>query len=220
MLAHGEQLVRQGDPDREIPACVRCHGPTLTGMEPAIPGLLGLRPTYISAQLGAWRYGTRTATAPDCMQIVAGHLTEDDVKAVAAYLSSQPAPPDLSSAAKDSYKLPPLLRERAAMKSRPLPASIIANFASPSSPCWSRRHRGGRKRRLRRVHQRPVGAHRQRRIFGAGWRLHCLPYSGGRQALRWRPRDADPVRHALHVQYHAGQRDRHRHLDGRPVLSR
>lgn len=106
MLAHGEQLVRQGDPDREIPACVRCHGPTLTGMEPAIPGLLGLRPTYISAQLGAWRYGTRTATAPDCMQIVAGHLTEDDVKAVAAYLSSRPAPPDLSSAAKDSYKLP------------------------------------------------------------------------------------------------------------------
>jgi cytochrome c553 len=105
MLAHGEQLVRQGDSDRRIPACVRCHGPTLTGMEPAIPGLLGLRPTYISAQLGAWRYGTRTATAPDCMQIVAGHLTEDDVKAVAAYLSSRPAPPDLSPALKDSYKL-------------------------------------------------------------------------------------------------------------------
>ena len=48
-------------------------------MEPAIPGLLGLRAAYISAQLGAWRYGTRTAAAPDCMQIVAGPLTEDDV---------------------------------------------------------------------------------------------------------------------------------------------
>ncbi len=49
-------------------------------MEPAIPGLLGLRASYISAQLGGWRYGTRTAAAPDCMQIVAGLLTEDDVK--------------------------------------------------------------------------------------------------------------------------------------------
>jgi cytochrome c553 len=106
MLMHGEQLVRQGDAEREIPACVKCHGPTLTGMEPAIPSLLGLRPTYISAQLGAWRYGTRTAKEPDCMQIVAGHLTEDDVKAVAAYLASQPAPIDLSPAPKDSYKTP------------------------------------------------------------------------------------------------------------------
>jgi len=106
MLEHGEHLVLQGDPEREIPACVKCHGPTLTGMEPAIPSLLGLRPIYISGQLGAWRYGTRTAKEPDCMQIVAGHLTEDDVKALAAYLSSQPAPADLSPAPKGSYKTP------------------------------------------------------------------------------------------------------------------
>ncbi len=65
------------------------------------PGLLGLRAAYISAQLGGWRYGTRTAAAPDCMQIVAGLLTEDDVKAVAAYLSSLPAPADPSFAPKE-----------------------------------------------------------------------------------------------------------------------
>ena len=59
-------------------------------MEPAIPGLLGLRASYISAQLGGWRYGTRTAAAPDCMQIVASLLTEDDVKAVAACLVVAP----------------------------------------------------------------------------------------------------------------------------------
>ena len=72
MLARGQALVNQGDPQRGIPACVACHGPALTGMEPAIPGLLGLRRLY-RAQLGAWRYGTRTAAAPDCMQIVAAH---------------------------------------------------------------------------------------------------------------------------------------------------
>ncbi|WP_216856227.1 c-type cytochrome [Acidisphaera sp. S103] len=94
LLALGQSLVTQGDSSRGIPACVRCHGPAFTGMEPAIPGLLGLKASYISAQLGAWRYGTRTATGPDCMQIVAGHLTETDVTAVAAWLSTLPAPDD------------------------------------------------------------------------------------------------------------------------------
>jgi cytochrome c553 len=84
ILARGEAIATHGDPQRGIPACASCHGPTFSGMEPAIPGLLGLRASYVSAQLGGWRYGTRTATAPDCMQIVAGLLTEDDVKAVAA----------------------------------------------------------------------------------------------------------------------------------------
>ena len=94
ILAHGETLATQGDYARGIPACQSCHGTALTGMEPGIPGLIGLRPSYISAQLGGWRYGTRTAAEPDCMQIVAGHLTEDDVKAVAAWLASRIAPAD------------------------------------------------------------------------------------------------------------------------------
>jgi cytochrome c553 len=106
ILARGEQLVTHGDPQRGLPACVGCHGLTFTGMEPAIPGLLGLRASYISAQLGAWRYGTRTAAAPDCMQIVAGLLTEDDVKAIAAWLSSRPAPADPASAPSGSFRMP------------------------------------------------------------------------------------------------------------------
>ena len=106
ILAHGEALVTHGDPARSIPACQGCHGPTFTGMEPAIPGLLGLRASYISAQLGAWRYGTRTAKAPDCMQQVAGRLTEDDVKAIAAFLSSRPAPTDPNPAAHGSLPMP------------------------------------------------------------------------------------------------------------------
>jgi len=106
ILARGEQLVTHGDPQRGLPACAGCHGPAFTGMEPAIPGLLGLRASYISAQLGAWRYGTRTAAAPDCMQIVAGLLTEDDVKAIAAFLSSRPAPADPASAPRGTFKMP------------------------------------------------------------------------------------------------------------------
>jgi cytochrome c553 len=106
ILAKGEALVTRGDPQRDIPACQGCHGPSFTGMEPAIPGLLGLRASYISAQLGAWRYGTRTAATPDCMQLVAGRLTEDDVKAIAAWLSSRPAPTDPSPVAHGSLPMP------------------------------------------------------------------------------------------------------------------
>lgn len=92
VLAQGEDVATKGVPDRHIPACAACHGTSFTGMEPAIPALLGLRATYITAQLGAWRYGTRTARAPDCMQIVASSLTQADVTAVSAWLSSLPVP--------------------------------------------------------------------------------------------------------------------------------
>ena len=40
------------------------------------------------------------------MQIVAGLLTEDDVKAVAAYLASRPAPSDPSFAKHGSLPMP------------------------------------------------------------------------------------------------------------------
>jgi len=106
VLAQGESLVISGDAARQIPACRSCHGPALTGLEPGIPGLLGLRPNYVSAQLGAFRYGTRTAKAPDCMQAVAARLTEADVTAVAAWLASQPEPANSAPAPKGTFVLP------------------------------------------------------------------------------------------------------------------
>ena len=106
VLEQGRNIVTGGDPQHGVPACQRCHGPTLTGMEPGIPGLAGLHATYISAQLGAWRYGTRTAKAPDCMQLVAASLTELDVTAVAAWLASQPIPPDPSPVPKGTLPMP------------------------------------------------------------------------------------------------------------------
>lgn len=106
VLRLGQSIVTQGDQSRGIPACSGCHGPSFTGMEPAIPGLLGLKPSYISAQLGGWRYGTRTATAPDCMQVVAGHLTEGDVTAVAAWLSTLPSPENAAPLRRGTLALP------------------------------------------------------------------------------------------------------------------
>jgi len=89
-LMDGQRIVNSGIPERRIPACATCHGAGLNGREPGIPGLLGLRADYVSAQLGAWRYGVRTATAPDCMQVIASSLKEAEVAAVAAWLASLP----------------------------------------------------------------------------------------------------------------------------------
>jgi len=89
-LARGNQLARQGDAQRGVPPCMACHGPKLTGIEPGIPGLLGLSSRYISGQLEAWRAGTRHANPPDCMSEVASRLTEGEITAVAGWLASRP----------------------------------------------------------------------------------------------------------------------------------
>jgi cytochrome c553 len=93
LRATGDQIVHAGVGAKGVPACVACHGTDLGGRAPGIPGLLGLSADYISAQLGGWRYGTRTAIAPDCMQHVASNLTETQVAAVSAWLAARPVPP-------------------------------------------------------------------------------------------------------------------------------
>ncbi|MDD2547720.1 MAG: c-type cytochrome [Burkholderiaceae bacterium] len=92
VLERGRQLVQHGDAARQIPACVQCHGPSLTGVNPAIPGLLGLPRDYLNSQLGAWTTGQRRAQAPDCMAAIARQLAPEDVSAVSAWLAAQPVP--------------------------------------------------------------------------------------------------------------------------------
>ncbi|MBE7939016.1 MULTISPECIES: c-type cytochrome [Ramlibacter] len=94
VLERGRLLVTQGDAAARVPACVRCHGERLTGVQPNTPGLLGVSHDYLSAQLGAWRTGQRHAHAPDCMASIAQRLTPEDLQAAAYWLSSQTLPAD------------------------------------------------------------------------------------------------------------------------------
>lgn len=105
-LARGRQLALDGDRKADVPACVACHGKALTGMAPAIPGLLGLPRDYLSGQFGAWKNGTRHAARPDCMATLAARLTVDDISAVSAWLSQQPVPANARPAADSSAALP------------------------------------------------------------------------------------------------------------------
>ncbi len=106
VLARGRELVLQGDPALGVPACKACHGSELLGARPSIPSLLGLRPEYLSAQLGAWRNGVRNAEAPDCMAEIAQRLRPQDITAVTAWLASQPYPADHEPAPAPPAKLP------------------------------------------------------------------------------------------------------------------
>lgn len=102
----GQALVTGGDPGKNIPACSACHGKALTGMLPAIPGLLGLPADYIAGQLGAWKTNARVANAPDCMHEIAQRLSGADISAVSKWLASQPVSTNTQPVAQSATKLP------------------------------------------------------------------------------------------------------------------
>jgi cytochrome c553 len=93
-LAKGQQLVTQGDATRGLPACTQCHGTRLTGVQPNVPGLLGLPLDYLNGQLGAWQTGQRRAHTPDCMAEIVKRMPAQDLIAVSSWLARQPLPSD------------------------------------------------------------------------------------------------------------------------------
>lgn len=107
VIVLGEKLVKQGDASRRLPACSACHGERLTGIEPAVPGLLGLPHDYLVAQIGSWREHSRKARAPDCMADIALRMQPADVEAVAAWLAAQSVPTP-SSARREPLIEPPM----------------------------------------------------------------------------------------------------------------
>ena len=104
--ARAKALVTQGDAARRLPACSACHGERLTGALPGVPALLGLPRDYLNAQLGAWRTGTRSARAPDCMAEVARRLAPEDVALLSAWLAAQPVPAAAAPAAARPQAMP------------------------------------------------------------------------------------------------------------------
>ena len=106
VLMHGEALVMKGDRGRDIPACVQCHGSTLTGVAPSMPGLLGLPLDYVIGQFAFWKAGQRKASPPDCMAEIVARLSAEDIRALATWLSSQPVPNDSKPASSIALPLP------------------------------------------------------------------------------------------------------------------
>ena len=91
-LQYGAALSAIGSAERGVQACVNCHGPQGSGLAPTYPYLAGQHASYVEAQLMAWKQGTRTGDPSNVMGVNARHMTNEDIRAVAAYFASLPAP--------------------------------------------------------------------------------------------------------------------------------
>lgn len=84
----GQKLYRSGDADREVPACMACHGPSGNGMPSAgFPALGGQHPEYTKAQLLAFRDGSRDNDANNVMRDVVRKMSDEQIEALAKYLA-------------------------------------------------------------------------------------------------------------------------------------
>jgi cytochrome c553 len=92
LLAAGKKIYEEGLPDRDVPPCASCHGPEAKG-DGQFPRLAGQLPDYIFNKLKNWeKERGQNPANPDTstiMQPIAHNLTEQQIKAVAAYLNHQ-----------------------------------------------------------------------------------------------------------------------------------
>lgn len=86
----GRALFQGGDVDREIPQCINCHGEAAQGGNSrglSFPMLARQHRTYLRIQLIRWRLGDRSNSPDGVMNRIARILTDDDIDALAEYLS-------------------------------------------------------------------------------------------------------------------------------------
>lgn len=91
LAARGARIALSGLWEKDVPACISCHGPGGHGVGAHFPALAGQYASYIAKQLNAWRIGTRSNDPQDLMKGIAQRLSPADIAAVAAYFASLPA---------------------------------------------------------------------------------------------------------------------------------
>ena len=86
----GQKLYRGGDPERGIPACMACHGPSGAGNPgPAYPAVNGQDHAYVARRLEEYRTGTTTAKDAahfKLMASVAKSLTDEEIQSLGSYV--------------------------------------------------------------------------------------------------------------------------------------
>jgi len=88
LLARGESLYRGGNADKDIPACIGCHGPTGRGNAAAVyPSVQGQHAAYTTKQLQDYATGARkTGGKTKIMQSISARLSPEDIEALASYV--------------------------------------------------------------------------------------------------------------------------------------
>ena len=85
-LKKGEMLATTGGNGKTI-RCDVCHGPGLRGLDP-VPAIAGRQASYLARQLYDMQVDARRGLWSPLMKDVVAKLTEDDMMALAAYVTS------------------------------------------------------------------------------------------------------------------------------------
>jgi len=89
LITHGKDLYRNGNLSREVSACIACHGPYAEGNKPAsYPSLHSQHADYVIKTLTDFKTGSRTRQRENMMYMIASKMTDEDIKAVAYYIST------------------------------------------------------------------------------------------------------------------------------------
>ncbi len=85
----GEQIYRGGLPEKNVPACAACHGPTAQGNPGAgYPRLSGQNAVYTANSLQAYRSGDRGAYPGGAiMNDIAENLSDEEIQAGSSFVS-------------------------------------------------------------------------------------------------------------------------------------
>ncbi|MHB1543557.1 MAG: c-type cytochrome [Gammaproteobacteria bacterium] len=83
----GSLIFHDGLLKQDVPACMSCHGPEAAGSG-IYPRLAGQNVEYLIEQLRFFKSGVRHDKNADIMHMIAIHLTDRQMRAVADYLTS------------------------------------------------------------------------------------------------------------------------------------
>jgi cytochrome c553 len=90
-LARGAAIASRGIPERDIPPCVECHGPTDRPKNPSYPRLAGQHVRYLAEQLRLLQAQRRGGSPNvELMRVFAGRLRSDEISDVTLYFGSLP----------------------------------------------------------------------------------------------------------------------------------
>lgn len=87
LVIAGQKIYRGGNAANGLPACGSCHGPAGMGVPVQYPRLAGQRSEYTLTQLQNFRSGERANDNAKVMRVIAGKLSDQDMKAVSEYIA-------------------------------------------------------------------------------------------------------------------------------------
>lgn len=89
LVAQGQAIYSSGVQSKGVAACAACHSPEGAGNGLAgFPAVKGQYAMYVDGQLKAFRSGSRANDPSKMMRDLAAKLSDDEIKAVSAYIET------------------------------------------------------------------------------------------------------------------------------------